>query len=71
MSTNKDEINALTYRLQQAILPILADSEPEVALPAMLQLTVLLAMHSLGCSHLEAAASIVQTLQNAKRGAAN
>jgi len=71
MSENRDEIDAMTRRLQAAILPIIEGGRAEVVMPAMIEATLLLAMFLNSASPREAADSIIETLEDAKRSGAH
>jgi hypothetical protein len=71
MSDDREEIDAMTRRLQAATLPVIEGGRPDVIMPAMIQVTLMLAMFLNGSNPREAADSIIATLEDAKRSGAH
>jgi len=64
-------INQKTREIQQALLPALAGTRSEIAMPAMLQVLITMAMFVMEASPTEAIDHIIGTLEDAKRSRAN
>jgi len=64
-------INDKTREIQQALLPVLAGTRSDIAMPAMLQVLMTMAMFVMECSPSEAIDHIIGTLEDARRSRAN
>ena len=67
----EQQINDMTRAIQQALLPILAGARAEIAMPAILQVVMTMAMFTLDCGPTDAIDSIIETLEDTKRSRAN
>ena len=65
------EINEMTRRIQAALIPAIEGERSEIVMPAMVQVTLSLAMFLAELGPLDAVDSIIATLEDAKRSGAN
>lgn len=71
MLNDKASIDAMTRAIQAAIIPAIEGGRAEVVMPAMIQVTISLAMFLNDCDAREAVESIIATLGDAKRFGSN
>ncbi len=72
MANDDDQlINEKTREIQRALLPVLAGTRSDIAMPAMLQVLMTMAMFVMECSPSEAIDHIIDTLEDAKRSRVN
>lgn len=71
MSGDRAEIEAMTRRIQAAIIPAIEGERAEVVMPAMIQVTISLAMFLTDGGPVDAVDSLIATLEEAKRSGAN